>query len=297
MDYSFPHYLLSKKTVDDRSINPHVFKKMESCFTGKRLRIIEVGSGIGTMLIRLLSWGFIKNGEYVLVDEMFENIEFARQYIADWAGQNNFKLEWVNKNQVHLFSDVVDLVVTLEQSDVFEFISKNQRLADLIIAHAFLDLLPMPTSLTKLFSLLKPGGLAWLTVNFDGVTTFEPSIDVELDQKIEFYYHKSMDMRQTGGDSKSGRHLFGYFVEMKVEILSAGASDWVVHSMQGKYMEDEGYFLKFILYFFELSLNNHPNLDQTDFGNWLEKRRKQVDSGELVYIAHQMDFLVKPHSI
>ena len=56
-----------------------------------------------------------------------------------------------------------------------------------VIAHAFLDLLPMPESLPKLFSLTE--NLAWLTVNFDGVTSLEPVIDPELDAKIERLYH------------------------------------------------------------------------------------------------------------
>jgi len=38
---------------------------------------------------------------------------------------------------------------------------------------------------------------------------------------------------------------------------------------------------------------NHPELDKVAFADWLGKRRDEVACGELVYIAHQMDFLVK----
>jgi hypothetical protein len=34
-------------------------------------------------------------------------------------------------------------------------------------------------------------------------------------------------------------------------------------------------------------------LDSRAFGAWLKERRRQVEAGELVYIAHQMDFLVR----
>jgi hypothetical protein len=169
----------------------------------------------------------------------------------------------------------------------------NPPKADLLIAHAFLDLLPMPESLSKLFSLLKSEGLAWLTLNFDGVTTLEPVIDPVLDAKIEQLYHLTMDERPTGGDSRSGRHLFNYLKGADTEILAAGPSDWVVYPQGGHYPADEAYFLQFILYFFEQSLSNHPDLDAVKFATWLKERREQIDRGELTYIAHQMDFLVQ----
>jgi hypothetical protein len=77
------------------------------------------------------------------------------------------------------------------------------------------------------------------------------------------------------------------------EILAAGASDWVVHAIDGKYPADGAYFLHFILHFFEESLGRHPELDETIFQAWLTERRRQIDCGELVYIAHQMDFLAR----
>jgi hypothetical protein len=102
-----------------------------------------------------------------------------------------------------------------------------------------------------------------------------------------------MDRRPTGGDSKSGRHLFRHLLQVNVEILAAGASDWVVHAVGGKYREDEAYFLDFILHFYEESLAGHPELGEKVFLDWLAKRRAQLKRGELVYIAHQLDFLVK----
>jgi hypothetical protein len=149
----------------------------------------------------------------------------------------------------------------------------------------------MPESLEKLFLLTK--GLAWLTLNFDGMTTLEPIIDNSLDEKIEQLYHKTMDTRPSGGDSRTGRKLFEHFRSLNAKIIAAGASDWVVHTIQGKYPAKEGYFLHFILNFFESSLKAHAELDAVEFENWLAKRHAQIEQGELVYIAHQIDFLVK----
>jgi hypothetical protein len=41
-------------------------------------------------------------------------------------------------------------------------------------------------------------------------------------------------------------------------------------------------------------LTGHRELDAGAFATWLKERHEQVDRGELLYIAHQMDFLVQP---
>ncbi len=291
MEYSFPHYLLSKQSVDDRALNKDVLESLKAHLPPQPIRIIEVGAGIGTMLRRLLRWNIIRQAEYVLVDEMTENIEYASVWIPQFAAEAGLEVERIEQSQLRVFDETQAVRIRLERADVFDFIQKNKEPADLLIAHAFLDLLPMPESLPKLLSLTK--GPAWLTVNFDGVTSLEPKIDAALDAQIERLYHQTMDTRPTGGDSQSGRHLFGHLRSVGADILAAGASDWVVHAVNGRYVEDEKYFLHFILHFFEESLTSHPELDASAFADWLAKQRAQVERGELVYIAHQMDFLVK----
>lgn len=291
MEYSFPRYLLSKQSVDNRALNKDVLAALKANLPEEPFTVIEVGGGIGTMLARLLHWEVISQIGYTLVDEMVENIEFARTWLPEWARETGFDAEETSKNELRIFDAQRNISVKLVQADVFEFIEHNPAPADLLVAHAFLDLLPMPGSLPKLFSLTK--NLAWLTLNFDGTTSLEPIIDPELDAKIERLYHETMDTRPSGGDSRSGRHLFGHLRQVGAEIEAAGASDWVVYPTDGQYPADEAYFLHFILHFFENSLGNHPELDKATFANWLGKRREQVERGELVYIAHQMDFLTR----
>ena len=300
MEYSFPHYLLSKQSVDDRALNKDVLNALMAHRQPQPLRIIEVGAGIGTMLRRLIRWNVVCEAEYILVDESDENMEYASAWIQQWAEQAGFccerhgPLAGSGPTQLRVWDAAHDVHIRLERADVFDFIQKNREPADLLIAHAFLDLLPIPGSLPDLLSLTN--SLAWLTINFDGVTTFEPVIDARLDEKIERLYHGTMDRRLKGGDSRSGRHLFGHLQRAGVEILASGGSDWVVHAVNGKYAEEEAYFLQHILYFFEESLKNHPELDGEAFTGWLQKRCEQIERGELVYIAHQMDFLVKNNS-
>jgi hypothetical protein len=291
MDDSFPHYLLSKQSVDDRALNKDVLNALRVNLAPQPVTIIEAGGGIGTMLKRLIRWGILCSGDYILVDAMEENIAYAREWIPQWAAEAGLRVERFRPNQLRVCDPARDIRISLECADVFDFIPRNEKPADLLIAHAFLDLLPMPESLEKLFLLTK--SLAWLTLNFDGMTTLEPIIDNSLDEKIERLYHQTMDLRPSGGDSRTGRKLFEYFRSLNAEIILAGGSDWVVHTSQGMYPAEEAYFLHFILNFFESSLRAHTELDAAEFASWLAKRHAQIEDGELVYIAHQMDFLVK----
>lgn len=291
MDYSFPHYLLAKRSVDDRALNRIVLNSLRTNLPDIPIKIIEAGAGIGTMLARLLSWGVVTRADYVLLDEMAQNIETAREWIPQWAVEAGLSVQRLGHDQVRVFDALRDVSIRFECKDVFDFIQKKTAPADLLIAHSLLDLLPMPESMPKLLALTK--NLAWLTINFDGVTSLEPAIDTALDEQIERLYHASMDARATGGDSRAGRHLFSHLRKFGAEVLAAGASDWVVHSANGKYHADEAYFLHFILHFFEESLMGNKELDGIAFANWMKERRSQIDRGELVYIAHQMDFLAK----
>ena len=179
MEYSFPHYLHSKQTVDDRALNKDVFAALKANLPPAPFSVIEIGAGIGTMLTRLIEWGLLTNADYLALDEMDENIAYASEWIPKWAESAGMRAERIAENRIWLRDQVRDIRITFERADVFDFIKTNPPKSDLLIAHAVLDLFPLPESLPKLFSLTK--SLAWLTINFDGLTTFEPTIDATLD--------------------------------------------------------------------------------------------------------------------
>ena len=184
----------------------------------------------------------------------------------------------------------------MEAIDLFDFAAREQghKQWDLLIAHAFLDLMDLPRALPLLFSLLKPDGLFYFTLNFDGATILQPLIDPEIDPQIMALYHRTMDERiidgHRSGDSQTGRHLFAQIKAAGGEVLAAGSSDWVVFAGSDGYPADEAYFLQFIIHTLQQALQGHPELDQTLFEAWIAQRQAQIAAGTLVYIAHQLDF-------
>jgi hypothetical protein len=93
------------------------------------------------------------------------------------------------------------------------------------------------------------------------------------------------------GDSKCGRHLFGHLRAAGASILAAGASDWVVFGQSTGYPGQEGPFLHRIVETIAAELREHPEILPGPLSAWAGLRHQQIDRGELVYIAHQMDFL------
>jgi SAM-dependent methyltransferase len=289
--FSFTRYLAAKKSVDDRALNRQVWRTLQAALPDSRLHILELGAGIGAMVERIVEWDLLRTAAvYTAVDNEPENIAHLYQRLPQFGftRQDDY-LRWQNDGR--------DLTVYPQTADIRQIAADpaQQGRWDLLIAHAVLDLLPLDRLLAPLLGLLKPGGLFYFTINFDGETIFEPLLDPILDAEIMRLYHASMDNRlidgERSGDSRAGRHLFQQLMAAGGHILAAGSSDWVVYGQDGRYPADEAYFLHCILQMLAQTLRPAPELDPGQFAPWLSQRQAQIERGELVYIAHQLDFV------
>ena len=294
MIYSFPRYLASKRTVDDRALNRTVWAALQQALAPVVApRILEIGGGTGAMFQRMLEWGLLSSGEYTLVDAAQENVAAASLALPEWGRRRGLTVD-EQCGGLRFSTPSASMDLKLVANDLFDFIDHAAGQTyryDLLVAHAFLDLVDIPRALALLRTVLHSGSLMYLTINFDGLTAFEPDYEHRLDEKVIALYHQSMDDRPTGGDSRSGRRLFTWLPQAGFSILEAGSSDWAVFPQQGAYQADEAYFLHFILHFFESSLSGHAALAGEPFADWLAVRRAQIETGQLVFLAHQFDFL------
>jgi len=289
--FDYARYLAAKTTVDDRALNRHVLAELCRLMPAGAPRVLEVGAGLGTMVARLMDWGAVGAGEYVLLDEDRRLLDCARRWLCDWAAARGLRGDPLPDGL-----RVGDLRVRLVHAELGSYLeAAHGARADVVIANAVLDLVDVPTVLPGLLRLLVPGGVYWFTINYDGESIFAPGHPH--DDLIVQAYHRDMDERfrygRPAGESRTGRRLFHYLRAAGAPALAAGSSDWVVSAgPDGTYPGDEAYFLRSILHTIQNALRGRQDrVEPADLADWLAVRGRQLAAGELVYIAHQLDFV------
>ncbi len=300
--YSYPRYLQAKKTIDARALNRVVWAQFVEALIESEsspIRILEVGGGIGATVERVveaLEPRSVEAVTYTFVDIESENVEVARKSLSSWARDRGYS---VSGHDPQVWAEgPVDVSLQFVTADLYDVAAAHDGpVYDALVAQAVFDLLRIPRALRTLGPLLRPNGLWYLPIHFDGVTAFEPSVDPNLDARIERLYHESMGEPpdQEGGRAGAhcGRRLLTRLRDAGATLLEVGSSDWVVFPQDGGYPGDEAYFLHHILHFVETELAGHPELNPGVFSKWISTRRRQVERGDLIYIAHQLDVLAR----
>jgi len=306
---AFVRYLTAKQTVDDRALHRTTFDRLVSELAARAdarspdpVRILEVGFGVGTMLDRLWAWDCLpERVEYVGVDIEPTNIESAADRLAEagWTQHTNRQFQRTDGPR--------DVSVELHAGDAFEFATtaRDQSTAepvfDLVIGMAFLDVVDLTRATKALFPLLAGGGLGYFPITFDGETIFQPTDDVDREQRLMDAFHAAMDAPDRPGGSRTGSRLFAALPAAGAEVLAAGGSDWVVTpDPDGTgYPADEAAFLHHIIDTIETAIRTESPPEATHtlaegaVREWAQMRRQQVDAGELVYAAHGFDHLIR----
>ncbi|MEF8780601.1 MAG: class I SAM-dependent methyltransferase [Haloferacaceae archaeon] len=333
MDHADPRYLESKRSVDRRALSRRV---REALLAGlpPSPRVLEAGCGTGTTVPRLLSTG-VNGFRYLGVDRDPRAVAFAREvrpkelryrgYDAtetprggriepesgrpDREGGTTFAFETGDAlarlpEQVEGEGEGEDGegVGEGEERERKEW-EREGRGADLVVAQAFLDVVPLEPAIEAIEAALAPGGLAYLPITFDGGTVFEPPHPA--DDAVERAYHDAIDA-EPGRDSNAGRRALALLGNRDGTLLAANASDWIVRPLDGGkgtggratrargYPADEEWFLARILAFVEGAVDPETaGVSREALEDWLATRRRQLAAGELVYVAHQYDLLYR----
>jgi len=262
-------YLEAKRTVDDRAIDHRVRDRLLEALPDAP-RIVEAGAGTGATVPRLRDWG-VTAGEYRGIDRNGAVLDLARERrMAECGGDpagTGFRVD--------------DLTVRFERGDALD--AGLDGWADLVVAQAFLDLVPIDGALDAFERALRPGGLVYAPITFDGETAFQP--DHPADEAVVAAYHEAID-GEPGRDARAGRHLLNRCRERDGDLLAVGASDWVVYPPSPA---DEHYFLETILDFVAEAVEGVVDGAEA----WLDARRRQLDEERLSYVAHGYDVLYR----
>lgn len=288
MSYPIARYLAAKRSVDDRALNRPVLAELQRLLPNRTPRVLELGAGLGTMAARLLDWGVLAGGDYTLLDVDAQLLEGSRRWLCDWAARRGLPCRPLPDGIA-----LGELSVHLVPAELGEYAaSAPAGCADVLIAHAVLDLVDIAAVLPGLLRTVSPGGAYWFTINYDGESVFVP--DHPADEIVLRAYHRDMDGRfrhgRPAGESRTGRHLLEHLRRAGAPVHAAGSSDWLVHAgADGAYPRDEAFFLRCILATIGEARTCRDQIPAEVLGDWLSVRRHQLAAGELAYLAHQID--------
>src|SRR5262249_10710172 len=91
MTLGYARYLAAKTSVDDRALNRHVLAELCRLMPAGAPRVLEVGAGLGTMVARLMDWGAVGGGEYILLDADRQLLDCSRRWLCDWAAARGLR--------------------------------------------------------------------------------------------------------------------------------------------------------------------------------------------------------------
>ncbi|MEQ8821533.1 MAG: hypothetical protein RLY93_14945 [Sumerlaeia bacterium] len=306
-EFSFPRYLESKRTVDNRALSRAVWGRFVGEIFGPQgggrlRRLLEIGGGTGALLRRVMALPGI-NAHYTVVEIDGEALAAGREGLMAWARGEGWSVCPFDETLV-LFEnrhEMKRVEVEFHQVDILDWIAARPANAPRVhglMGQAVLDLFDVDAVLPRWLELLEPGWFFYFPITFDGETALEPATsDPEDDTLAIRLYHESMDQRRIAGrlsgDSRAGRHFFAQARRAGAEILAAESSDWIVYAgAGGAYPAEEAYFIRCILHYLESELAKRSDVFPPDrLARWMAERHAQLDRGELVYIAHQFDFL------
>lgn len=298
-EYSHERYLRAKASVTNRALSRRLWDRFIQCandISADSVRILDVGGGVGHMALRLWDALTTPHIDYTLVDTSSAALRGAAATFD--------RLRQVCESEDSHFRAGPESGQTMEIRLIEDDILSHLRSAaatdryHIVVAQSILDLIPLRPFIQLIKPLLQDKNTVYTPETFNGKTTLFPLFDDQpYENKLIDTYHASMNRQApegpTGG-SMAGQKMLSILQSGEgARIEGAASSDWIVHSTDGQYPNDEAYFLHHILHFFENELKNHSSIDQRKFQEWINTRRAQIESGVLMYIAHQIDVLIR----
>jgi SAM-dependent methyltransferase len=292
-------YLEAKFSVDSGSLNRRVFGRFRRCL--ERMpdpRLLDLGTGTGAMLRRFLDLNLKGAPLLVGVDRDTGSLTVARGKIAppEAAGGGRGTAATPPRVRLHRMDLVRAALHPQRRGGVI------REPFDCISAHALMDLLPLQPVLDWVRTLLRPEGLFYATLNYEGLTRFTPPYgDPEFEAALLGAYNRSMDSRRveglSSGGSRSGSRLRAALEEQGFRLLARGRSDWRVRLRPGAADRGASILSEALLgmIYRELSKAGAPPERAAPLASWYRSRLRDLREKRLGLHVSHLDILARKH--
>ncbi|MBN2551555.1 MAG: hypothetical protein JXB06_02245 [Spirochaetales bacterium] len=311
----FATYLEAKFAIDSASLNPGLYRRFrEHLERTPDARILDLGTGTGAMLRRIIDFDLRGRVRLVGVDREKKNLAAAKGRVRESLRKRGYRLRPIRESsrarRINAEKQGCELVVDLLGGDLLdERTTASLEAFHCITAHAFMDLMPLEPAVAVILSLLKAGGIFYPTLNYDGQTVLLPEYDQPgFERRVLRIYDRSMECRRLGGrktgGALSGRRLYRALLDGGLAILGMGSSDWNVFPHGGVHGAREKIFLTAVLSMIAGEARQYraaagpsggtgakSRLDPTLLEDWQARRLEDVEEGRLSLVVHQLDIL------
>jgi SAM-dependent methyltransferase len=321
-ELDFQAFLEAKAPIDEGSLDPDLFTRFRRSLQADRApRLLDVGTGTGAALRRVLAFALAGDLELAGLDSDARSLELARRRLAEQLRAQGFHLReqaletgWL----LEAGSGSRRIRVRLVRGDLLAAGTAallGEGVFGYLTAHAFLDLLPLARALRVIRALLAPGGLLYTTLNYDGSTILRPEDrDPDFERTLLAAYDASMESRRVEGEPTggafSGRRLAAELERGGFRVLGEGRSDWEVRPATGAapgpaFGPTDGpapgptpggkaspasVFLESLLGMIAGEGLRAPGIDETRLAAWWRRRRADLQAGRLGLTARNLDF-------
>jgi hypothetical protein len=167
---------------------------------------------------------------------------------------------------------------------------------DLVMAHAVMDLVNIPETLHGFQRLLRPGGLLYLTLNYDGVILFSAAMGDRIRRDAR------VPLPPQHGQSHHRRPALG-IVAKRAPVNSESIVSEAPVDRGGQFGLDRSSsttavtrearlsFLETIVQTIQRQLQQDSAVDQHKLAQWAKHRITQITAGELIFMARNLDIL------
>ena len=292
----FEEYLEAKFALDERSLNASVRGALLEELQGRgHLTALDLGSGTGAMVRRLLRWFPGTDLSVTALDRNAELLATARLHIRNELQRAHFV---INEHASGLCAESIGRTVSVEFAccEIGEF-DRPAASYDLVTTHAVADLLVPVALCRRIERWLRPGGYWYASVNYDGGTFLFPSCDEsDFERELLECYDRSMEARridgQPTGGARSGSRLVSALAASSWTTIAYGTSDWNLTPLRGVYRDCDSACLSAMLAFIH-GEGEQGGLDPVHLARWTALRARQLVRGELGMIVHQLDLLAR----
>lgn len=295
MPVAFAEYLEAKFDLDERSLNPQARAAfLDRLHQLPEVRCLDVGAGTGATFRRLLEAGLATPLSMIALDRDPLLLEIAREDAARRLRAQGREVS-VEPAEVRAEGEPARRL-RLAACELQEYVPLE--VPNVVVAHAFLDIVPLRDALRLIAGWLEPGGLLYASLNYDGDTTLLPaSEDEAFEAKILAHYNQSMERRRVDGrpigGAYSGRRLYRMLPVHGFEILGCGSSDWSITPHLGEYRAGDATCLRALLDMIGGEAQRSGLFDRGRLERWRADRLRCLQEGRLGLVAHQLDMLAR----